>query len=173
MSDYTSNMNAVFNGHLGLPTDPPDTKYNPQGRTSLNDTADIRDALAHVVAGGYTDFSNKDVQANYKYIARLVGASRAERLFVQAFSFNQKPGNNKPGGADKIQQFYNTGSSDPETDKTMTAIKNFGGGVKSGFQSSVDEGVKLLNKSDVATGKAKDDKSVATIKSIANKNTDQ
>jgi hypothetical protein len=157
MGDYTSNFAALLTGNLGISVG--DTKgggggvdassdtLHPQGRTPMNDSVHIRDILNHIVAGGYTDFSNEDVRANYNYLKNLIGVSKAEKLFVQAFSFNQKPGNNKKGGEEKIQSFYDIGSSDPETNKQMVAIKNLGS-IKEGFRTSVNEGVKLLNGTD-------------------------
>jgi hypothetical protein len=162
MADYTSNFAALLTGHLGLGGDPTtgggkapltSADYQAQGRNSINDTLDIQDALNHIIAGGYTDFSNVDVKSNYKYISSLVGAQRAEKLFLQAFLFNQRPGMNQKGGEDKIQAFYDLGSSDPETKQTLLAITKQGGGVKERFRSSVHEGVRLLSGADAKPDK--------------------
>jgi len=182
MSNYTSNFEALLTGHLGLPITPATeggkvtantSTYIPQGRTSIDDNLDIRDTLAYIVANGYTDFSNKDVQTYYGHLAHLIGPSRAERLFVQAFSFNQKPGNNKKGGEEKIQQFYDTGSDDPETNKTMLTIKNIGFGVQEGYRTSINEGVRMSRGLDTPSGKDKNSKDTATIQDIVNKKTGQ
>lgn len=182
MSDYSSNFAALLTGHLGLPGDPTTgggkgtvTKgtYIPQGRNSIDDNLDIRDALSHVVAGGYTDFSNEDVKANYKYISKLVGAEKAEKLFIQAFQFNKNPGMNKKGGEEKVQAFYDLGSADPETSRTLSAIKNSLGSVKEGYRNSINEGVRLISGADTKQDKANSPKDVAAIQSAINTKTTQ
>ncbi len=183
MSDYSSNFAALLTGHLGFPGDPPtrggkgtvtQSTYTPQGRNSIDDTLDIRDALNHVIAGGYTDFSNEDVKSNYKYISKLVGAPKAEKLFIQAFQFNKNPGMNKKGGEEKVQAFYDLGSSDPETAKTLGAIKNQGlGSVKEGFRNSIHEGVRLLSGADTKQDKANIPKDIAAVQSAINTKSNQ
>jgi hypothetical protein len=173
MSDYTSNFSELLTGHLGLGGSNSSSAAQSQGRNSINDTLDIQDALNHVIAGGYTDFSDQDVKSNYKYISSLVGAQKAEKLFVQAFSFNMKPGNNKKGGEDKIQEFYDTGSKDPETQQTLTAITKQGYGVRDRFRNSAHEGVRLLSGADAKPDKDLSSKDMVTIQSTINKKTSQ
>lgn len=155
MPDYTSNFAALLTGHLGLPEDPPtggvsptSDKYNPQGRTDLTTNVDIRDALAHAISGGYTSFSDDDIKANYKYIAGQIGAPKAQKLFVQAFQFNQRPGSQGKSNEQKIQSFYELGSADPDTKDTLERIKNSSSGPVEGYRSSVNEGVRLMSGKD-------------------------
>lgn len=146
MADYTANMNAIMNGHLGLPggNDPKDS-YHPQGRTDLTDTLDIRDALSHAIAGGYTNFSDNDIKANYAKIAQLIGPQKAQNLFIQAFEYNKRPGAKEKSKEERLQNFYDIGSSDPDTKAVLSRIKNSSSDPIEGYRNSVNEGVRLLN----------------------------
>jgi hypothetical protein len=181
MSDYSSNFAALLTGHLGLPGDPPtggtkpaasSDKYIPRGRTPIDTNLDIRDALSHAVAGGYTSFSDKDIKANFKYISDLIGQQKAHSLFLQAFLFNQRDDVKGKKGEDRVQSFYDIGSSDPETKKTLLAIQNIGSGVREGYRNSVNEGVKLISGADKRDTTKAADAGVAANQSFINKKTD-
>jgi hypothetical protein len=182
MTDYTSNFAALLTGHLGLPGDPPaggqkhavgSDKYIPQGRTPIDTNLDIRDALSHAIAGGYTSLSDEDIKANFSHISGLVGSEKANKLFLQAFLFNQRSDVSNKKGEDRVQQFYDIGSSDPETKKTLLAIQNLGSGVREGYRNSVNEGVRLMSGTDKRDVSKYGDATVSAVQSTINKKTDQ
>jgi hypothetical protein len=182
MADYTSNFAALLTGHLGLPGDPPagnappagsSDKFTSRGRTPIDTNLDIRDALSHAVAGGYTSLSDQDIKANFSHISSLIGPEKTQNLFLQAFLFNQRADVKGKSGEDKIQSFYDIGSSDPETKKTLLAIQNLGAGVREGYRNSVNEGVKLMSGVDKRDVSKSGDTMVAGTKAIINSKTDQ
>jgi hypothetical protein len=144
MADYTSNFAALLTGHLGLPSgggvDDVSSKYKPQNRTTGETSLDISDLISHAVAGGYTSFSDDSIRSNFKYLSGIIGQDKARKLFNQAFIYNQRPDAKQKSAEQKIQSFYEIGSADPETNKTLQSIKNWGAGSLARFNQSVYEG---------------------------------
>lgn len=156
MADYSSNFTTLITGHLGLPTggtgaDVSDvsSNYSHKNRTPGDTSLDISDLISHAVAGGYTSFSDDSIKSNFKYLSGVVGESKARKLFNQAFLYNQRPDAKQKTPEQKIQSFYDMGSADPETNKTLQSIKSQGAGVLARFDQSTYEGNKEI------TGKMK------------------
>jgi hypothetical protein len=149
-SDYSANFEALLTGHLGLPAGPVkggivklgSDNYQPQDRTPLHTSLDIRDAISHAVAGGYKSLSDESVKSNYKYISQIVGPKEAQKLFTQVFLFNQRPDAQKKSAEEKLTSFYEIGSSDPEVKSILQKVKGLGS-ILDGYRNSVNEGIKI------------------------------
>lgn len=151
MADYTSNFSALLTGHLGINPgegDKPVT-FKEHGNTSYDTTADIRDALNFTVAGGHTNFKDDSMKNFFANLSQKLGKDQAQKLFNQAFLFNQRSDIQGKKPEEKLNLFYDIGSNDPSVKRTLETVKNFGSGVQEGYRNSSDTGSQEL------TGKSK------------------
>ncbi len=125
-------------------TDPP-VRQIIKAESPQDNTADVRDIMANLVGGGKTGLTDADSRANFASLTKLVGAPAAQKLVSQAFLFNQRPGAAQLPAAARLQQFYDTGSNDPEVSGHLKKIKAFGSGVLGGLNTSPNIGSMLLS----------------------------
>lgn len=113
--------------------------------TPADNTADVRDIIANLVGGGKTGMNDEVSRANFTSLSKLVGQPAAQKLASQAFLFNQRPGAAQLPAATRLQQFYDTGSNDPEVANHLKKIKAFGSGVTAGLNTSPNVGSMTLS----------------------------
>lgn len=104
--------------------------------TSLDDTADIRDALSFLAGKGYSSLSDDESRKTFGRLSALVGAPKAQKLATQVFLFNQRPEIQKFTPEQRVNAFYDIGSSDKDIAPFIEKAKNFGSGVLPGFRNS-------------------------------------
>lgn len=148
MRDYSKNFETLMTGHLGITTGEGDKNtsvtFKPHGNTSYDTTADIRDALNFTIAGGYTNLKDESVRNLFSNISQKIGKEEAQKLFNQAFLFNQRDDVKGKSAEEKLNNFYDIGSSDPYVKKTLNTVKNFGYGIQEGFRNSADVGNQII-----------------------------
>lgn len=107
-----------------------------QGRTPLDDTADVRDILSGIVGGGYTGLSDDTARAKYTRLQALVGPDKAQKLMTHMFIFNQNPATQKLPVEARIKSFYDNPAGDADVSGVLGKVKSFGYGVLPGFRES-------------------------------------
>lgn len=103
-------------------------------RTSLDETADIRDIINGMVGRGYTALDDDDAKGMYTRLRQVMGDQKAQKLMTQIFIHNQREGS-KPMES-RIKTFYEVGSNDPEVGEIITKTKTFGQGPLAGMRES-------------------------------------
>lgn len=150
MADYSKNFLTSMTGYVDLsdPEEPKPKAYIPALKTSLDTTADVRDILSNIVGSNYTswqDFStNEEAKARYSSLANKVGRPLATKLITQAIVFNQRADIKNKNTEQRLQSFYDTGSSDKEVANILQTVRSFGYGVIPGFRESVLQGNQSL-----------------------------
>ena len=112
--------------------------------TSLDDTADIRDALSFLAGKGYSSLSDDESRKTFGRLVGLVGRPKAEKLATQVFLFNQRPETKTYSPEQKVSSFYEIGSSDKDISPYIQKAKSFGSGVLPGFRESPSLGNMIL-----------------------------
>jgi hypothetical protein len=105
-----------------------------KGRTSLDDTADVRDILSGLVGKGASTLADETTRADYGRLQQLLGPQKAMKVLTQVFMHNGKNVNTPM--EKRIQDFYDIGSNEPEVDAVLKNVKTAGYGVLPGFRDS-------------------------------------
>lgn len=169
---YDKNLRNLIAGHIRSEEGGDVTVKNASvhPKTVLDERADIRDILSGVVGNGFTNFSNPDSQHNFAVLSSIVGKQTAQQLMTHAFIFNQRPDVQGKSVDQRVSQFYDMGSSNPDLNNILQASRNLGQGAVPGLYQSND----ILNKQ--ATGRDNanllntDISQVTKLKSTANQN---
>lgn len=109
-----------------------------QSRTSLDDTADIRDSVTALVGKGYTGLSDDDARAHFTKLSGILGKDKAQKLLTNIFIHNQSENVKGKGVQDRVNYFYDTNFQDPDINSIVKNAKNFGSGVMAGMNNSPD-----------------------------------
>jgi hypothetical protein len=148
MPDYTKNLSAGITGHTG-------PEYTPKvntSRSNLDDMADVRDLLSAIVGAGKSGLKPEDQSAVYARLGVLLGKPTANKLINQALIFNQRPDAMGKTAEQRITQFYDTGSRDPELNTIISKTKSLGEGPVSGANQSVNDLTKKISKGEAVKG---------------------
>ena len=113
-----------------------DGMFISPGRTSLDNTADVRDILSGLVGKGYTTMGDQTIKSNYNRLQALLGPAQAHKLMTHMFIFNSRPDMKNAPIETRIKQFYDSPSADPDVNGALGKIKTFGYGVLPGFRDS-------------------------------------
>ena len=139
MSDYSKNFETLMTGHTG--------GASPEGsfpkRTSLDDTLDVRDLVSAIVGAGKGGLHPTDQQAVYSRLGVILGKPTAQKLINQALVFNERTDVLNKNAEQRINQFYESGSSDPEVNQIIQKAKNIEHGPISGARDTPND---LTNK---------------------------
>jgi len=125
-----------MNGHIGIPTGD-ETGKTTTSKTPLDDDADVRDIITGLASKG----KGLDSQELSKYAMRLavlIGKPAAQKLVNHILIFNQRGDVQNKTPQERIEQFYNMGAVDKDTDKIIAKAKSFGTGIQSGMRQSPD-----------------------------------
>lgn len=114
-----------------------------KSRTSLDDTADVRDILSRLVGQKISNLSDGDVQSDYDHLQKLVGPQKAQKLVTQVIIHNQRNANAPMEKS--IQDFYEVGSNDPEVNDMLKTVKTLGYGVLPAFRNSSKQQNQILS----------------------------
>lgn len=135
---YNSNFLNLMNGYTNYEVDkedPPTQIF--KNDTPLDEIANSRDSLSFLAGKGYTSLSDDDARANYTSLSKTVGVPLAQKLVNQIFLYNQRPEVKNFNPEQRVNGFYEIGSSDKDTGAYLRKVKNFGTGVLPGFRDSV------------------------------------
>lgn len=105
-------------------------------RTPANDSSDARDILSMFVGGGHTALNSEDLQFAYKRLTDIVGKPMAQKLSNQAFLHSQRPDTQKMNPEQRVQNFFDTGSNDPEVAQTLKNYRGLASGQLHAFRTS-------------------------------------
>ena len=153
MAEHSTNLLTLLNGHTGYDIGGEDPKLPGKAigtdKTKLDETADLRDSISALVASGYTSLKPKgsaatsnDVKAHVTRILNTLPTKEAQNLLTHIAIYNQNPDITNLNPTQKLQQFYDINSSNPQTNELLRKVKSFGSGPTSGFQESTE----VLNK---------------------------
>lgn len=109
-------------------------------RTPADEDAAVRDSLSAIVGKGYTGITDDDIKGRVQLLQGILGAPAAQKLISHALLFNQRPGMQKLGAADRVSQFYDMQHSDKEVNGLVQRLKAFGSGPVAGLNDSPDTG---------------------------------
>lgn len=147
MVDYSSNFLTIMNGHTSFPTGDDDSgvkKLPFKNKTSLDDTADVRDILSELAVKGFQGVGKEQAKAYYDKLTLLVGKQTAMKLIDSVDIFRASPQSKTGTPEDKIQAFYNLGSNDKQVSDVLKKVNAFSTGVKSGARTSSSEGLQEI-----------------------------
>lgn len=114
-----------------------------KSRTTLDDTADVRDILNAFVGKGSTGLQDDGSRSDAERLRVLLGAEKANKLLTQVFIHNQR--NSSVPMEKRIQTFYDVGSNDKEVSDIITNVKSFGYGPLAGFRDSSKQSNQVLS----------------------------
>lgn len=132
-------------------SDPPVTvKEVIRTKTGADDTADIRDDISFLVGrGGAPNLADDDSRGTYARLAQRMGTDKARKLLEAMSIHAQRPEVMAMKSPEqRIQSFYNIGSSNPDISPYIQQAKVFGSGVLSGFSRSSLLGNQILSGTD-------------------------
>lgn len=121
-----------------------------KGNTPADETADLRDSINALVGGGYKTLSDEDARGNFVKLAGILGTKAAQNLFIHISQQNQRPGWNQMKPAERVSNFYNINSNNPDVNPILQRVKSFGTGPLSGYTDSVN----LVNQNQQGNGLA-------------------
>lgn len=133
MADYSKNFENAMSGHAGI-----DIPVK-SSRSNLDDMADVRDLLSALVGAGKGGLRADDQSAVYSRLAAILGKPTASKLITQVHIFNERPDTVMKNAEQRITQFYDTGSRDPELDTLIKKTKTLGQGPLAGANQSVND----------------------------------
>jgi hypothetical protein len=105
-----------------------------KSRTSLDDTADVRDILNSIIGRGITGLQDDNSRSDAMRLRTLLGADKANKLLTSMFIHNQRSASLPM--EKRIQTFYDVGSNDKDVADIITNTKSFGYGPLVGFRDS-------------------------------------
>lgn len=114
-----------------------------KSRTSLDDTADVRDILNAFIGKGVSGLQDEGTRSDYARLQQLVGPQKAQKLMSSVFIHNQR--NATAPMEKRIQTFYDVGSNDKDVADIITNVKTFGTGPLSGFRDSSKQTNQVLS----------------------------
>lgn len=130
-----------------------DGTFISQGRTPLDDTADVRDAIAGLVGRRHTTLGDVDAQNQFMRLKKLVGDEQAKKVMNHIFVFNSRPELKAMPVEGRIKTFYDTPAADEDTGGLINKVKAFGYGVIPGFRESNQQANQILaNRNDLLSG---------------------
>jgi hypothetical protein len=145
-------MLKVYGGGGEKPT-VEETRTTGKSRTSLDDTADVRDILNAFVGRGITGLGDEGSRSDAMRLRTLLGNEKANKLLTSLFIHNQRSASLPM--EQRIQTFYDVGSNDKDVGDIITNVKSFGYGPLAGFRDSSKQTNQIL------TGKIPGDMSAA------------
>lgn len=108
----------------------------PSGKADTD--ADLRDSVAMLVGGGYTNLGDDQSRAHFNQMASTLGTKKAQDLLLHIFLQNQRPGFAQMKPAERLQRFYDIPSSNAPTQETLDKLKAFGSGPQAGYSDSIN-----------------------------------
>lgn len=149
--EYNTNLLTLLNGHTGydIGEEPklPGKKVSTN-KTELDTLANLRDSISALVASGYTSLKGEggksasdEIKAHVNNILYSMPQEEAQKLLTHIAVYNQNPNSVKLNPLQRLQDFYDINSSNPQTNYLLKRIKAFGSGPISGFKESPE----LLN----------------------------
>lgn len=139
MRDYASNMNALMNGHLGIPDTEGeiDSKNNEsRKRGKHDDQFDTRDIIASFIGKGFKDLSDDQAKKDVAYLRANLGNEKTNKLMNQIFVFNNRNDMSGKSWQDKLNSFYTIGSKDQDIQKILQTSQSLDRGVIAGVTDS-------------------------------------
>jgi len=112
--------------------------YHAAGGTTIDRDLDIRDRLMELVGKGNI-LKPEDKAGIYGSLTRLIGNDAAQKLMNHAYIFNTRPDVQKLPVEEKLNAFYDIGSSDPYIKDVLSKTKALGYGVGPGFRTSISQ----------------------------------
>lgn len=109
----------------------------PSGK--LDELADIRDSISSLVGGGYKTLSDDASKGAFTRLAGIVGLKKATDLFVHITQQNQREGWDKKTPAQRVGEFYNIPSTNPNVQEQLQKVKSFGSGPVAGYYDSISQ----------------------------------
>lgn len=111
--------------------------YSPN-RPKIDLDFDVRDKLAELVGRGNT-INPDDKVSIYGRLASILGEGKAKKVMDHAYIFNQRPDIQKLPLDQKLNAFYQIGSTDPDVSNVIHRSKSLGYGPLQGFRESASE----------------------------------
>lgn len=113
---------------------------------------DVRDKLAELVGKGNA-LNPDDKVSIYGRLASILGEGKAKKVMDHAYIFNQRPDIQKLPLDQKLNAFYQIGSTDPDVHGIIERSKSLGYGPLQGFrESSSDINQQLTGRVPLVTG---------------------
>lgn len=153
-------------GHLNSEEGGDASKYFSK-RTSLDDTADVRDLLSAVVGAGKNGLAQDDQAAIFSRLRVLLGQSTADKLINHAFIFNQRNDVMGKTPEQRITQFYDMGSRDQELNSIISKTKQFAQGPVAGSRETSEFLNSKLQGKDALAGTVENKDNIAKAKNIS------
>jgi hypothetical protein len=132
MPDYTQNMQNAISGH----TDPAPHKIKSQ--SNADDDADVRDMLSILVGAGKGGLKPDDQAAVISRLQTILGKDKANKLINHAAIFNERTDVKAKTAQQRISQFYDMGSRDPDVNTLINKTKQLAQGPIAGTKQSVE-----------------------------------
>ncbi len=118
-------------------------KATGKSRTSLDDTADVRDILNSFIGKGTAGLQDDAARSDYARLQQLLGPEKAQKVMTSVIIHNQR--NAAVPMEKRIQTFYDVGSNDADVDGIIKNVKSFGTGPLAGFRDSSKQSNQLLS----------------------------
>jgi hypothetical protein len=112
------------------------TEVFTPGRGPIESNFDLRDRIYELI-GSKNQLDEESRKSLYGNLISLVGPDKAQKLLVQTHLFNKHPEYGNLPVEDRIQQFYNIGSNDPDVKDILDRTRNLSYGLKHGFRTSI------------------------------------
>lgn len=106
------------------------------GRGPVEANFDLRDRIYELI-GSKNQLDEDSRRSLYGDLISLVGPDKAQKVLVQTHIFNNHPEYRNMPIEDRIQQFYNIGSNDPDVKDILDRTRNLSYGLKHGFRTSM------------------------------------
>lgn len=110
-------------------------------KTTLDQTAALRDSIGALVGSGYTGTTantSPEIRAHVTNILNSMPVKDAQNLLTHITIQNQAPGVTVLNPTQRLQRFYDIRSSVPQTDALIQKVKAFGSGPISAFSETPD-----------------------------------
>src|SRR5450432_1787948 len=141
MPDYTKNMEAMLSGHTGDVTAP----HAVRTPGKLEQSADVRDMLSILVGAGKGGLKPDDQAAVISQLKATLGAPTANKLINHVAVFNERSDVGAKTAQQRVGQFYDMGSRDPEVDAIIKQTSQLAQGPIAGMGQTADVTLKALN----------------------------
>ncbi len=150
MATYRGNYLNMLNGHMDLY----DGEGNPkvpkvESDLTADSVADMRQIMSNMVGRGHKNLKDESINGDFAALVNTVGVSKARKLMDQAIIYNQRPEVKNMSIENKVQSFFDMGSSDKDVNTLLQKARSFGDGVVAGMNRSPSvENMKLTNRFD-------------------------
>lgn len=112
------------------------TEVFTPGRGPIEANFDLRDRIYELI-GSKNQLDADSRRSLYGNLISLVGPEKAQKVLVQTHLFNNRPEYRSMPIEERIQQFYDIGSNDPDVKDILDRTRNLSYGLKHGFRTSV------------------------------------